>query len=128
MAKGDKAREQAAEEHAFRVLEERNKAFRVLYDTVLAVEGEAEEKIFSILCHNLRRISNAAWAALASYNSNSGILTLEVLDTETQEILLTDKGSHNSIHIPTNVVNELIEVQIKNCVEHGSTCTLRCWL
>ena len=53
--------------HAEEIFERRNKAFRVLYDTVIEVEGAKDEKIFKILCKNLRRICNGKFAALAIF-------------------------------------------------------------
>ena len=69
-------------EHAARVLEERNRAFRVLYDTVIEVEGATDEQVYAIICRNLRKITNAKFAALASYDSNSTQLTLETIEPE----------------------------------------------
>lgn len=67
---------------ALQVLEKRDRAFRVLCDTVLQVEWASDEQIFSILCCNLRKISGAEGAALASYDPASSTLTLEAVDVE----------------------------------------------
>lgn len=68
--------------HTQEVLEERNRAFRVLSDTILEVEGLTEEKTFSVLCRNLRKICGATCAALASYRHVSGIVRLEAVDID----------------------------------------------
>jgi signal transduction histidine kinase len=57
---------------------------------------------------------------LASYDANSGTLTLEALDAEEEGILPIDKCVDSSIHIPASAVNDLIEVQVKECVEHNN--------
>jgi signal transduction histidine kinase len=119
MHESDLRRAQAAEEYALQVLEERNKVFRVLYDTVLTVESTAEENIFALLCHNLCRITNAAWAALASYDQRSGVLLFEALDIEAEAKAAFDSHTRHSARISAETVSELIEVQIKECREHG---------
>ena len=67
---------------AARTMEQRNRTFRVLYDTVVEVEGASEEEVYAILCRNLRRISGARLATLSSYDSVSTTLTLEAVDRE----------------------------------------------
>jgi PAS domain S-box-containing protein len=107
-------KEQKTKARDIQVLEKRNKAFHVVYDTVLEVEGVTEEKLFSILCCNLRRITHAAWAALASYDPVSGSLVFEALDMEGPT--LECRGA--TVHISADVVDDLIDAPIKECVEH----------
>jgi PAS domain S-box-containing protein len=106
-----------AEEHALRVLEERNIAFRVLYDTVLEVEGACEETIFGILCRNLRRIAKAKWAALASYAPHRSTFTLEAVSTEDDRAADPGKYSSPGITVPVNetVVENFLQSQIREC-------------
>jgi len=68
---------QPAEKPASRVFEDRNQAFRILHETFLEVEGADEEKLFSILCRNLLRLTGGRFAACATYNPNSRSLTLQ---------------------------------------------------
>jgi len=74
--------ERGIQSKALQVLERRDRAFRVLCDTVLQVEWATREQVFSILCRNLRKISNAQGAALASYDPASSTLTLEAVDVK----------------------------------------------
>jgi PAS domain S-box-containing protein len=107
-------KEQKTKARDIQVLEKRNKAFHVVYDTILEVEGVTEEKLFSILCCNLRRITHAAWAALASYDPVSGSLVFEALDMEGPT--LEYRGA--TVHISADVVDDLIDAPVKECVEH----------
>ncbi len=117
MRENDDIRALQAEKHAFRVLEERNRAFRVLYDTVIAIEGATEDEVHAILCRNLREISNAMWAALASFDAHAKTLTLDALDTIKQEVSTADLG-HESAHISASAAADFINSQVKECVEH----------
>ena len=80
-----KLNELKAKEHALKIFEERNKAFRILYDTVMQVEGAGEREIFSILCRNLRLISGAQFTALASYDYDLQRMKLEAISIEGDE-------------------------------------------
>jgi len=104
-----------SEQRALEVMERRNKAFRVLYDTVLEVEGATEEKVFSILCHNLRRISNASCAALASYCPASGTLTLEAADAEEGGCAFAGEYTGNTTKVTPDVVAVFRQSQVSEC-------------
>lgn len=78
----DKINELRAKEHALQIFEERNKAFRILYDTVMQVEGAGEREIFSILCRNLRLICNARFTAIASYDYDLQRMRLEAISID----------------------------------------------
>ncbi len=75
-----KQEEIEAELRALQVLEKRNKAFRILYDTVLEIEGAREEQVFSILSRNLRKLCKARYAVLASYDMENNQLKPESMD------------------------------------------------
>lgn len=81
----DKLNELKAKEHALQIFEERNKAFRILYETVMQVEGAGEKEIFSILCRNLRIICNAKFTALASYDPDLQRMRLEAISIDGSE-------------------------------------------
>ncbi len=97
-------------------MRERDKAFCVLRDTVLKVEGATKERIFSIICCNLRKMAGAVWAALASYDPASGNLVFEVLDVE-DPISLPPECLGATAHISKDVVEGLIKARIENCAE-----------
>ncbi|MET0087596.1 MAG: HD-GYP domain-containing protein [Sedimenticola sp.] len=69
-----------AETHFLEVLEARSNVFRIIYDTVIEIEGASEEKIYATLCRNLRRIFDADYCALAGYDSGSSVITLRAID------------------------------------------------
>ena len=53
---------------ALKVLEERNSAFRILYDTVLAVETAEEEEIYKIISDNLRKITKSSFVLFSIFD------------------------------------------------------------
>lgn len=59
----------------------RSRVFRVIYDTVLEIEGATEEEIYLILCRNLRRICDADRCALASYDALNKTIALQAIAT-----------------------------------------------
>ena len=108
-----------AEDHAARVLEERNRAFRVLYDTVLEVEGGSSEQVYAVLCRNLRRIAGARIATLSSFNAKDRSLTLEIVDTaEDEPRCPAGPTMRPSVRLSDEVVEELLERQVRSCVRH----------
>ncbi|MBN1555350.1 MAG: PAS domain S-box protein [Phycisphaerae bacterium] len=69
-------------EHALRVLERRNEAFRMLYDAVVEAENADDAQMFKVLCRNLRRICQADCAALASYDPETREVVLQAIEAE----------------------------------------------
>ncbi len=74
-----------ADEHAAKVFEERNRALRVLYDTVLQVEGASDEEVFSILCRNLKLMTQAEYVMLVSHNTETGMMSVEAEEADEPE-------------------------------------------
>jgi len=107
--------EQKPEERDRQVLEQRDRAFRVVRDTVLEVEGAEEENLFPILCRTLREITNAVWVALTSYDPVSGNLTLKAWDGEGP----APKHLDVALPVSADVVDGLIAAPIKECAERG---------
>lgn len=70
-------KERQAERHADAVLERRNRAFRILYDTVLSVVELKGRSIYFELCKSLREIAGSSGAALAVCNPDAETLTFE---------------------------------------------------
>jgi len=116
MGEANDLRDLIADAHAQLVLEERNRAFRVLYDTVVASAGAKEKELFSILCQNLRKITDAEIAALASFSSHDKTLHLEAIDADPDADLAID-GS--CIGNTAQLDDELIEIyqytQVRDC-------------
>jgi PAS domain S-box-containing protein len=67
-------------EYALHVLEQRNEAFRVLYDTVVDVENADEMQVYDVLCRNLKRLCQADGAAIASYTSETREVVLRAIE------------------------------------------------
>ena len=109
-----------AEAHAARVLEQRNTAFRVLYDTVIEVEGASDEKVYATLCRNLRRIANACCATLSTYDAASGALTLEAIDAVEGLPCAGRAGAiRASAALPTHEEAELKNKPLRRCHRHN---------
>ncbi|MBN1824635.1 MAG: response regulator [Candidatus Eisenbacteria bacterium] len=68
---------------AQKILERRNAAYRILYDTVVEVEGATEDSVYHILCRNLRRLCEASVAALASFDTVTRRMVLQAMDRDT---------------------------------------------
>lgn len=77
MPEFDIKKQQPADKHAQRLLERRNRAFQVLYETMLEVEGAPDADVFAILCRNLCHISKASFAALAIYDAVQNMFVLK---------------------------------------------------
>jgi PAS domain S-box-containing protein len=107
-----------ADKHAQKILERRNHAFRVLYETVIEVEGASDVDIFLILCRNLCRIAQASFAALATYDPQQNHLNLK-------SIVYRDKPQSEFIEIKTNVSavapRELVDRFIQNPLDENET-------
>ncbi|MBN2170894.1 MAG: response regulator [Candidatus Krumholzibacteriota bacterium] len=76
----DTAIREEAESRAQKILERRNTAFRILYDTVVEVEGVTDDEVYHVLCRNLRRLCEASLAAIASVETDSRRMTLQAVD------------------------------------------------
>ncbi len=64
------------------IFERRNRAFRIIYDTVIQIEGLSEKELFQLLCNNLQKICAADFAALGSYSETSGEVTIHAISTD----------------------------------------------
>lgn len=58
-----------ASDHYLHVMESRSRVFRVMYDTIIEVEGADEAQTYEILCRNIAKICDAKVCALASCDS-----------------------------------------------------------
>lgn len=67
---------------ADQIFEQRNRAFRIIYDTVLQIDGVSEEEQFQVLCDNLRVICAANFAALGSYSEETGMVSIHATSTK----------------------------------------------
>ena len=114
----DRLKELEAKEHALRIFEERNKAFRILYDTVLEVEGASEQEVFSLLCKNLRRLCDADFTALASYDSDTNILKLEAISLEEGENPDLSSCRFLKVKLSEENLNNFKVDRTKRCTDH----------
>ncbi len=64
------------------IFERRNWAFRIIYDTVIQIEGLSREDTFQLLCDNLQKICLADFAALASYSEDTGKVTIHAVSAD----------------------------------------------
>mgnify|MGYP006290614647 CR=1 FL=1 len=101
---------------ASRVLEERNEAFRVLYDTVVETGGAPGELLYETLCRNLRRICSAQWAALASFDPKTQTLTVQSVSREKDTSApLSQKDLRKNAPLTDEEVTTLTQNQIREC-------------
>jgi len=115
MDKGKMKREEEQIEHvAGPVLEECNRLYRVLSDMVVAAEGATDEEIPSILCRDLCRICNAAWAALFSYNADTETMVFEAFDGD-NEFKPPADFLGTEVSLPREEAKELALPRIEEC-------------
>jgi PAS domain S-box-containing protein len=107
-------------ERASQILEERNSAYRILYNTVMEVEGASAEKTYRILCTNLMKICNADFAALAVFDNETSALTLEAVDCKKKQQDKPCDEFKPITHVLTpDCVDYLKTIQVRLCIEHN---------
>jgi len=115
MSRSGEITAQKAEAHAARALEQRNAAFRVLYDTVLEVTADSSgQHTLDILCRNLRKIAKADVAALATFDADRRTLTLAALDGGDDSCADGELGK--SVALPPDDLSEFMTARVKECV------------
>ncbi len=101
------------------ILEKRNEAFRLLYNTVMEVEGADDNDIFQILCRNLSLMANAEWTALASFNAYSKTLTLEsIVINKEKDASFIEQRPRIVRKINNDAIFKFKEKTISKCHEH----------
>ncbi|MDX9702240.1 MAG: PAS domain S-box protein [Candidatus Auribacterota bacterium] len=75
-------------ESASSILEKRNKAFRILYNTVIEVTQAQDDNIFTILTRNLRELSQATTTAIAVVDRNSMSIALKSVTHDGEDIVI----------------------------------------
>jgi PAS domain S-box-containing protein len=111
----DITKKKKAENHADKILENRNALFRILYDSAIEVEGADSKKIFKILCRNLRKICKAKYAALASFDSKSNLIKLESIDFDEKSCDINENVTYS---INEEIINDFKHRQISKCEQH----------
>lgn len=81
----EETRAKEAKRKADAILEKRNKAFRLLYDTALKVENQPKYKVISLLCKNLTKIANAQDSILGLYNPKKNSFMFYGIDSTKNE-------------------------------------------
>ena len=118
MSAEETLREEQAHRHAWQVFEERNRAFRVLYDTVMEVQGAGSEETFSILCRNLLRISGGLCAALASFKPDTGTMVLESVCRRQDQGFVASGRPGDEVVVAREVVSGFKKNQVAGCRKH----------
>ncbi len=105
---------------AAKVFEERNKAFRILYDTVMEVEGASEDDVYLILCRNLRRLCAARWATFSEYNATSSTLIFRAVDwSGRQPDQQSSCHNHRSVgEVTPSMFERYSNKQVRKCDYH----------
>lgn len=110
---------------ALAILDKRNRAFRVIYDTVVQVEGESGRRIHEILCRNLRKLCKAEWASIALCDQEKGFMRLEAFDPgKTQCNPPAKLGTY--IDLPKEVIAHYADEHIREC-EGKANCPIGCF-
>ena len=110
----------SADNRADRIMEMRNKAFRVLYDTVIEVEGATEEQVYSVLCRNLHRLAEGLRATLVSYNSKRNMLKLEAeIRSDAPSCLPGELASAALVEVAPEMMERFTTRQVRSCTKHG---------
>lgn len=113
----EKIKELKAEIHAQKVFEERYKVYRILYDTIFQVENVSYDKLFLILCQNLRKVAQAEFAALAAFNPKTKKVTLKAMDFKKKRKF--NKNLLNKIiKIPPEGEIDFKTKQVQDCKNH----------
>lgn len=99
---------------ALEVLEKRNLAFRILYDTVLGVSDIKEDEVFSLLCRDLRRICDAEVCLLLSYNPIDRTVCLESINS-VSESELSGSSKEYSVTLSDDQIDFFKSITIKKC-------------
>ena len=68
------------ESRAAQVFGERNKAFRIIFDTVVDVAGASDDTVLPLLCRNLRSLCNAEYVELAACDTENRQITFKAMD------------------------------------------------
>ncbi len=87
------------------ILEKRNKAFRVLYNTVIEVTQAQDDDIFTILARNLREISRATIAAIAVFDRSNMSLTLKAINHHGQDVNVEEDDPFNVAIVTPEVLD-----------------------
>lgn len=86
------------------ILEKRNKAFRILYDTALGVENQPKRKVIELLCNNFLKISGSQKGILGIYTPQKDLFSIyrfdltKDLDQFCECKLSTEQISHEFLH------------------------------
>ncbi|MBN2561508.1 MAG: diguanylate cyclase [Phycisphaerae bacterium] len=120
MTSGSTTSELDLSARAAHILEARNRAFRVLYDTVMEVEGVSEEGVYGPLCRNLRRICDARYAALAVYNPAFGTLTHKATDVAEGDKhgVGPCEGGSCTTPVSAEMMERYTKRQVRMCASH----------
>ncbi|MFC2106789.1 ATP-binding protein [Bacteroidota bacterium] len=90
-------------------LEDRNRVFGSIYDTIIRVDGVSEEEQFAILCNNLRFICDASFAALASFNDEKREICIRAIS---KDKALDNKGLEKLVKLKSKI-DDLIVTKFK---------------
>ncbi len=118
MSVKDKHASAEAFTHALEVFEVRNRAFRVLYDTVIEIQGVSTTETYEILNRNLRRLCDADCTALATFDEESSIFTLEAIAGSlglNEDFSQLRRATHQ---VSQDVIDELKSLPLQECSEH----------
>ncbi len=114
MADNKKQSEQVSR-HALEVFEERNRAFRVLYDTIIELEKNKDISAYEILAQNLRRICRAEFVILGRFQPATQTFFLETISFKKGAEDWVREAPVSQFPLPPEIVSVLKKNEIFDC-------------
>ena len=120
----EKKKIEKAEAHANKILEERAKGFRVLYDTAVQVENISGNEIYQIISNNLIKICNAKKGLFFSIDSEQGIIKPEgISEKEGRNSFLNENTIKHHIPLSMEIISEVETFKIKRFQTIDECCS-----
>ena len=102
-------------QHALEIFEERNRAFRAMYDTILELETRKNISPYVILARNLRKMCRAELVAIGRVNEGSRSLSLEAVVSESENDDGPPLPDSADVLLPEEVMHVLRKRPIQEC-------------
>lgn len=107
-----------AGEYALGVLERRNEALLVLYDTIMEIETAEETRVYEILCRNLHRLCQPSCTAIASYDPETREVALQAVETDLADPSKFSRDEFGVLRVATDAdLTVLRDDRIHSCCQ-----------
>lgn len=113
-------RDLTPEEYAASVLERRNRLYRILYDTVVEIEGLDEEALYPLLGRNLLRICEARAAALLGFDAATRRVELCAVCRDDESLpVIPERNTRPSQEISETTLARIGQASIQDTLSPG---------